>query len=124
MLEMRTCHQCGKQTATSLACAYCGYQFQTDEGEVEIGLLGTVRRPVRINLRALLVTGGIVVLTMCICPQPLLYIGTIIDQGLGIRSGFWSMSNATAAALIACPVIYGIGLAITLLLIWRRQKRS
>ena len=91
---------------------------------MEIGLPGAIQRPVRFNLRALFAAGGVVVLTMCICPQPWLYAGKMIDQALGIQVGFWSLSNLAAAALIACPVIYGIGLAVTLLLIWRGNKSS
>ena len=46
----KVCPRCGMSTATSLACEYCGYRFQTEDGEVEIGVPGGLRRiPLRLK---------------------------------------------------------------------------
>lgn len=121
----KVCPRCGMSTATSLACEYCGYRFQTEDGEVEIGVPGGLRRiPVRLNLKTLLAAGGLLVLSMCICPQSWLVGGTILDRALGIETGFWSASNAAAAAMIACPVAYGVVLLAAGIFAWRRSRRA
>jgi hypothetical protein len=124
MLEKKNCPRCGQQTATTLACEFCGYRFQAKEGEVEIGVPGGIGRPLRLKLGGLLTVGGGLVLTMCICPQTWLVGGAVVDRGLGIKSGFWSFSNAAAAAVIACPVTYGVALAITLIVIGLKRRAA
>ena len=125
MPEEKICPRCGMTTATTLACEHCGYLFQVEEGEVEISAPGGLGgRPLRVNLRALMTAGGVLVLAMCICPQTWLVSGELIDDALGIKEGFWSFGNVIAAALIACPVIYGIMLLIAGMLAWRKQRRA
>ena len=125
MPEKKICPRCGMTTATTLACEHCGYRFHAEEGEVEFSAPGELGgMPLRVNLRALVAAGGVLVLVMCICPQTWLAGGELADDALGIKEGFWSFSNATAAAIIACPVIYGIMLLIAGMLAWRKQRRA
>jgi hypothetical protein len=123
MLEKKACPRCGMMTDTRLACEFCGYRFQTEEGEVEFSLPGGAgRRPLRLKLGALLGGGGLLVMTMCICPQTWLVAGELADRALGINTGFWSFGNATAAVVIACPVAYGVVLAAAGVFAWRRSR--
>jgi rubredoxin len=125
MPEEKTCPRCGMISATRLACEYCGYRFQTEEGEVEIGLPGGAgRRSLRLRLGALLGAGGVLVLTMCICPQTWLVAGELADRALEIEAGFWSFGNITAAVVIACPVIYGVVLLAAGIFAWRQSRKA
>ncbi len=111
-------------SATRLACEYCGYRFQTEEGEVEIGLPGGEgRQPLRLKLGAFLGASGVLVLTMCICPQTWLVAGELADRALEIKTGFWSFGNFTAALVFACPVIYGVALLAAGIFVWRRSRK-
>lgn len=123
MPEERFCPRCGLLTATTLACEHCGYLFQTNAGDVEIRLPAKARRlPLRLNLRGLLITGGIVVLTMCLCPQPWLYAGELLDRTFEIKGGFITFGNATAAALLVCPLVYALILITAGIIAWRKQR--
>ncbi len=112
-------------TTTRLACEYCGYRFQTEEGEVEFALPGGAkRRSLRLRLGALLGTGGVLVLTMCICPQTWLVAGELADRTLEVEPGFWSFGNISAALVIACPVIYGVVLLAAGIYAWRQSRKA
>jgi hypothetical protein len=124
MLDHRVCPQCGKSTTTTLACEHCGYLFHTLEGEVEIALPGAARMPpLRMNLRGLLIAGGVLVLSMCLCPQLWFYGAELLDRGLGIKGVFWSFGNGVTATMLVCPVIYAGLLAMGLAIVWRSRSR-
>ena len=80
----------------------------------EVGGAGKERRVVRLNPRLMLVWGGILVLTMCICPQPWFYLAEWLDRTFGRQGNFTSFSNAMSAALLVCPLVYGVVLVFGL----------
>ena len=112
-------------SATRLACEYCGYRFQTEEGEVEFALPGGAkRRSLRVRLGALLGAGGVLVMTMCICPQTWLVAGELADRTLEVKPGFWSFGNISAALVIACPLSYGVVLLAAGMYAWRQSRKA
>jgi hypothetical protein len=80
--------------------------------------------PLRMNLRGLWIAGGVLVLSMCLCPQLWFYGAELLDRGLGIKGVFWSFGNGVTATMLVCPVIYAGLLAMGLAIVWRSRSRS
>jgi hypothetical protein len=122
-MPKQLCPRCGRTTGTSLACEYCGYELQPVDGTVEVSLPGGGSKlarlgRLRLDVRQILITTGILVATLCLCPQVWLLSATWLDHQAGLQGQYLSFANLVAAAVYVCPLLYALVLGIVWLRAW------
>ena len=122
------CPRCGRATGTSLACEHCGYELQSSDGTLEISLPGGRSRlarlgRLRLNVRQIFIAVGLLVSTLCLCPQAWLFLANWLDGQAGLRDQYLSFGTLVAVAVYLCPLLYGIILGIVLLRAQLRKGR-